>query len=187
MNNKHLACVLLGVVIALLAYATLSVQGKATEMQQQADTAKNNANSAKQIRMIKSKEKDDKEKSTAAIIAYLRRWNEHFEKVSSIDVGTEMINQQVKDGGLTSLSARVQNQNDVKKKGSFLSNRLRGDFIFVDSYSECINWLGRIEEQLPTSRSVVCKIVKGTRGDEIQMEVIVDVPVVSASKEAKKS
>lgn len=185
MNNKHLACVLLGVVIALLAYVTLTIQGKATDMQQQADTAKNNANSAKQIRMLKATEKDDKERSTAAIRAYGERWTEHFEKVSSVDTGRDMINRQVEDGDLASLSARVQNKKDPRAKG-YLSNKLRGDFTFVDTYAECVNWLGRIEEQLPTSRITHCKIVKGQRGDEIQMDVIVDVPIVAPPKEAKK-
>ena len=185
MNNKHLACVLLGVVIALLAYLTLTIQGKATDMQQQADTAKNNATSAAELRGIKQTELAAKEKSSAPILQYLERWEEHFGKVASVDAGTIMINDQVKAGGLTSLSARVQNQNDKRGKSSYLSNRLRGHFTFVDSYADCINWLGRVEEQLPTSRIVFCKIVKGERGDEIQMEVIVDVPVVASAEENK--
>ena len=187
MNNKHLACILLGVVIALLAYVTLTIQGKATDMQQQADTAKNNALSAEELRNMKQRELAEKEKGSAAIREYLKRWQEHFSKVSSVDAGTIMINEQVKAGGLTSLSAKIQNENDVRAKGAYLSNRLRGNFTFIDGYADCINWLGRVEEQLPTSRIVHCRITKGQRGDEIQMDVIVDVPVVAAAKESSKS
>ena len=180
MNNKHLACVLLGVVIALLGYVTLTIQGKATDMQQQAETARNTAEAASTSREIHQKKLNARDIETAALREYLNRWEPNFAMISNVDDGTVEINNQVK-GKLVSLDGSVQEQNDNRKKGAYLEKHLRGHFTFVDEYAKCVNWLGQIERDLPTSRIWHCKIEKGQEADDVVMEVIVDVPVVKGS------
>ncbi|MCB1096754.1 MAG: hypothetical protein KDN22_14340 [Verrucomicrobiae bacterium] len=178
MNNKHLACVLLGVVIALLGYVTLTIQGKATDMQQQAETAKSNADAAGESRRTHQNKFTKRQNETASLRSFLNRWEPSFAAISNVDVGTKEIDNQVRLGQLTSLSGRVQEQSDNKLKGNYLASTIRGNFTFEDEYAKCINWLGRIEKDLPTSRIWHCRIGKGQRADDIKMEVILDLPLV---------
>lgn len=178
MNNKHLACVLLGGIIALLAYGTLTIQGKARDMQQQAETAKSNAMDAAQSRNIHQRKLGELEKESAPLREFLKRWDPSFSRISSVNEGTQEINKQVKEGGLTSLSGSVQEQKDNRRKGGYLESSLRGQFTFEDEYAKCVNWLGKIEKDLPTSRIWHCKIEKGQRADDVRMEVIIDLPLV---------
>ena len=89
MNNKHLACVLLGVVIALLGYVTLTIQGKATDMQQQAGTAKSNADAAMESRTIHQTKLAARQKQTASLREYLKQWEPSFSAISNVDTGTK--------------------------------------------------------------------------------------------------
>ena len=123
MNNKHLACVLLGVVIALLGYLTLTIQGKATDMQQQADTAKSNAAAAAESRSIHQKKLTAREKETASIREFLKRWKPSFDMITNVDQGTQEIDKQVKEGDLTSLSGSVSQQRDKGRKGGYLESK----------------------------------------------------------------
>ncbi|MGK0184599.1 MAG: hypothetical protein ACI9R3_000372 [Verrucomicrobiales bacterium] len=181
MNNKHLACVLLGVVIALLAYVTLTIQGKATDMQQQAETAKNNAEAAEASRNNHQRQYTARLNETASIREFFKRWEPSFSAIANVDMGTKEIDNQVRLGQLMSLSGRVQEQTDKNRKGGYLANSLRGNFTFEDEYAKCVNWLGRIERELPTSRIWHCRIAKGQRQDDIKMEVIIDLPLVKGA------
>ena len=65
------------------------------------------------------------------------------------------------------------------EKESIISEALVADLIVEDDYAKTLNWLGRLEESIPSCRITKCQILRGDRGNDVHLELQVLIPIVS--------
>jgi len=54
--------------------------------------------------------------------------------------------------------------------------------VFDDSYSKLLNWVGMMEKIRPTMRIGRLALAKGSRGEDLRMDVTLEVPLRNAPK-----
>ena len=66
---------------------------------------------------------------------------------------------------------------DQSKDGT-IAKTLQARLVFEDDYIKTLNWLGNLEGSMPAIRVSSCRLSKGQSGNDIKMELTVDVPIV---------
>ncbi len=176
MNNKHMACVTLGIAILGMAYATMSFHNKlklAKDEELVAKTAYDSAVfgcSAQQRNFIILRE------NTKAVREYLSQWEPHLKQTRNPQFGEALINLRIKQDDIITLSQGFETVN--LDKGGTIPRTLQARLVFEDDYIKTLNWLANLEGSMPAVRVSSCRLSKGQSGNDIKMELTVDVPIV---------
>jgi hypothetical protein len=90
----------------------------------------------------------------------------------------------VREVNMLNLSQRYQ---QVPHKISNVDNKslpilMQASLVFDDSYAKLLNWLGMMEKTKPTMRVGRLELAKGSRGDDLRMDVTLEVPLRSTKK-----
>lgn len=64
-----------------------------------------------------------------------------------------------------------------------IKSALVADLVVEDDYAKALNWLGQIEKSIPHCRISKCVILRGDRGNDIHMDVQVQIPILLADTE----
>jgi len=181
-----MACTVLGMVILGMAYATMGFHNKlklAKDEEQAAKSAYDSAVfgcNAQQRSFIILREK------TKAIREYLSQWEPHFKQTRNPQFGEALINLRIKQDGIITLSQGFETI-DQDKDGN-ITQKLQARLVFEDDYIKTLNWLGNLEASMPAIRVSSCRLSKGQSGNDIKMELTVDVPIVEdAEKSSSKT
>ena len=176
MNNKHMACTVLGMAIIGMAYATMGFHNKlklAKDEEQAAKTAYDSAVfgcNAQQRSFIILREK------TKAIREYLAQWEPHLKQTRNPQFGEALINLRIKQDDIITLSQGFETVE--QDKGGTIEKTLQARLVFEDDYIKTLNWLANLEGSMPAIRVTSCRLSKGQSGNDIKMELTVDVPIV---------
>ncbi|MFN9958280.1 MAG: hypothetical protein ACK55I_34695, partial [bacterium] len=54
---------------------------------------------------------------------------------------------------------------------------MRATLLFDDNYTKLLNWIGNMEKIKPTMRIGRLALSKGSRGDDLRMELVLEVPL----------
>jgi hypothetical protein len=54
--------------------------------------------------------------------------------------------------------------------------------LFDDNYSKLLNWFGHMEKIKPTMRVGKLALSKGSRGEDLRMELVLEVPLRTETK-----
>ena len=84
----------------------------------------------------------------------------------------------VKSGQVFATSQRTEVLSNDKDNG-FIPKRLRAHLIIQDEYSKTLNWLGNLEESLPSSRLSNYRLTRGLSGNDVQLEITLDWPLIN--------
>ena len=184
MNNKHMACVTLSIAILGMAYATMNFHKKlklAKDEEQLAKTAYDSAVfgcSAQQRSFIILRE------NTKSVREYLSQWEPHLKQTRNPQFGEALINLRIKQDNIITLSQGFETVS-LDKDGT-IPRTLQARLVFEDDYIKTLNWLANLEGSMPAARVSSCRLSKGQSGNDIKMELTVDVPIVEED-EGKKS
>ena len=178
MSKKHLACVVIIMLIVVLVQLTLSMNKRMVKMQGEADRAKSQAASSSLQLQIEKGQFAELENSSKSLIEYLNIWQPYFKAVDSAQSAELKISLRIKEDSLVSLSQKYET---VSNPGNnYLSSMMRARLIFEDDYVRLLNWLGQVESQLPTIRVGSVRLTRGTSGNDLKMELILEQPLVSS-------
>ncbi len=183
MNNHKAASIVILVLVLLMGFGVTKLRSKAVAAREASNTAKAQAEQAEQqakLSEIKLKTIDAK---TANIRKVYTEWIPHFEPYKNPRAAEQKITDVVREGNVFLLSQRFNDQEI--DKGSLISRALIADLVVEDDYSKTLNWLGKLEESIPSCRIKKCNIVRGDRGNNIRMELKVEVPVLKTSLAGK--
>lgn len=176
MNTKHIAVAIVAVFAALLVQATLWVRGSKTKMQGEAAAAlQQEANAVSNLNRERAL-LDDLSRQSAGLIQFLEEWQPYFQAVNTPQSAEVNLTMRVRESNLVNLAQRYE-QAGVKGNAS-LPAVMRANLIFEDDYSRLMNWLGRLEKEMPTLRVSNVKLTRGTRPNDLRMELIVDHPLL---------
>lgn len=178
MRDKQLACFLLVGVILMVVFLTqkqyktlIAERATAEDKHREAVMAQGAYNNAK-INL------DRLSKSSEKVREFYESWHAHLEATKSPQATEQMVIDSVKSAEVFALSQRFELLQ--RKEDPMFSSTLRAHLTIEDEYSKAFNWLSSLEQEIPTCRVTSLKILRGDSGDDIHLELIVDIPIISA-------
>ena len=183
MNGHKAAAFIILLFVLLMGFGVHKLRSKAVSAHKASEAAKSQANQAEQQRNIAEIKMKTADAKTAELRKVYTEWIPHFEGFKSSRAGEQKISDVVRESDVFLLSQRFNYQE--LDKGNFISHALIGDLILEDDYSKVLNWMGRLEESIPSCRISKCKITRGDRGNNVRMELKVQVPVIKNSLATK--
>jgi hypothetical protein len=178
MNNHKTACLVLTIAIVGMLYgvnqlrnASKSARDRADQVQMNAETSEGQAQLAQnQLKTLDSK--------TAELRKAAREWQPHFQNLKSSQDAEQRIVEVIRDGDVFLISQKFESREI--EKDTLVTEALVADLIVEDDYAKTMNWLGRLEEEIPTCRVTRCNIKRGDRGNDIHLELQVQIPVLGS-------
>lgn len=175
MNHKHIALVLLAIVAFGLIQIVLMFQKKRDTTALQAETLRNEEINQRQLLAVQTTQLNDTQRSAQKLIDFLDEWEKPLAEITSPESAEVRFITKIRDGNLASLAQRFETIQ--LKAGSSLPTATRAQLTFEDNYARLLNWVGGLEEALPAVRVNSIKISKGTRPQDVRMEITLDQPI----------
>lgn len=175
MNNHKIACAIIGVLTLAMLWGVNQVRAKAQVAKDDRSTAEVQTKGAEQQKMIAEASLQSVDKKTADLRKVYTEWLPHFQSLKNTSDGEQKIAEAVREGDVFLLSQKFKPK---KMKDGFIGNMLEAELVVEDEYSKVINWLGTLEQKIPTCRISKCAITRGDRGNDIHVEMKVEVPVI---------
>lgn len=176
MNSKHISCGIVALFIVVLVQLTLWVQGHRTKVQNEAGAAEQaEANANAQLNQERSQLSELRRQSTD-LIEFLRIWQPYFTTIDSAQSAEVNLAMRIKEANLVNLAQRFESA-PVKGNAS-IPSMLRGFLTFEDDYARLMNWLGDLEVKMPTVRTSSVRLSKGTRENDLRMEIVLEQPLL---------
>jgi hypothetical protein len=185
MNAKQLGMVIVVVGILLLVQLGQSFQGKAKALNNEADEA--GKEQAALLTQLQAEQDvyDDLQRQSEELLKFVEKWEPFFAVIEEQQAAETGISMKVREAEMLNLSQRYQQIphkiNNVDNKS--LPILMRASLIFDDSYSKLLNWVGTMEKIRPTMRIGRLVLAKGSRGDDLRMDVTLEVPLRSAPRQ----
>jgi hypothetical protein len=186
MNNKHLASLLLFLVMFGLCYGVLSLNKKKQAAEEEADAALSKLAMTSNLRTTAQEALAKTRETTAPLRKYYRMWLPEFEKTDSEIKAKNNFQQTIKR--IPNLVFFDQGMNPLmpNKDAVYVAHRASGRAKFVGEYQKSLQLLSMIERELPTSRIASVEIRKGDRANDVEVNLLVEFPVIAAPPIAKK-
>ena len=176
MNNKHISCAIVALFIVLLVQLTLWVQGNRTKAQNEAQAAQEAENIAStQLNQERAQLAELRRQSTD-LIEFLHIWQPYFTTIDTPQSAEVNLAMRVKEANMVNLAQRFETT-QVKGNAS-IPTCLRAFLTFEDDYARLMNWLGDLEVKMPTIRTSSIRLSKGTRANDLRMELILEQPLL---------
>ncbi len=179
MNSKQLASLFLIAAMFGIVQLGLSFRKGAEQMETKAtEVAAQQAELSRQLAMDQSGLAQVRTQSQS-LIDFVGEWEPYFAMVEDQQSAETRVTMKVRESSLVNLSQRFQQiPHKVNGKDSTsLPMLVRASLVFEDNYAKLLNWLGELETLYPTMRVVRAALSKGSRGDDLRMELAVEIPL----------
>lgn len=175
MNKKHIAAIVVFLAIACMVQGTLWMNQRMQKTQDDAGKAQRAVqNSNVQLSLEKS-QLETLRRNSKGLINYLEIWQPYFDAVDSSQNAELKISLKIKEDNLLSLSQRYT---VVSQKNPTLPRLLRAEVTFEDGYARLLNWLGRLEAELPTMRISNIRLTPATKPGDLKVSVVMELPIL---------
>jgi hypothetical protein len=130
----------------------------------------------------------DLQRQSQELLVFVGKWVPYFgllEEKQSVETSISM---KVREEAMLTLSQRYQevpHKISNKDIGS-LPVLIRASLLFDDKYEKLLDWFGFMEQDNPTMRVGKIAMSKGSRGEDLRMELVLEVPLLKEKQEAKK-
>lgn len=178
MSKKHMACVVVFLVIICMAQGTLWMSNRSSKMESDARKAEQKATTSNNQLLMEKKQLGDLQKNSKGLIDYLNLWEPYFSAVDSPQNAELKFSLKIKEDNLVSLSQRYEVAN---QKNQSLPKLMRAQLTFEDNYVRLLNWIGRVEAELPTMRINSLRLSKGTVSDDLKVDMTMEQPIIVAA------
>ncbi|MEZ5301622.1 MAG: hypothetical protein R3F11_13370 [Verrucomicrobiales bacterium] len=185
MNNKHLACTLIGGLIALMLWGTLQMFKKQGLKVQEAQNAKQVAESTKVACGAAKAALEVVDNNSRDLRDYLSQWDIEL-RDQTFEVAQAKMEQQI-SGQNTQLTFLRRDTADRKpfSKDGYVRETVNANLTLEDDFVKSLAWLGDTEATMITSRVHSCRIKKGQAADRIHMEITIMTPIVDGAGNKK--
>jgi len=184
MNAKQLGMVVVLLGILLLAQIGQSFQKKAKVLNDEAEAAKKEEAALLTQLQAEQGVYEDLKRQSNDLIEFVAKWEPYFAVISEQEAAETGISMKVREADMLNLSQRYQQVphkiNNVENKS--LPILMRASLVFDDNYSKLLNWVGLMEKIRPTMRIGRLVLSKGSRGEDLRMDVTLEVPLRSGAK-----
>ena len=178
MNAHQSACFFLLFVTGGMLYGVNSLRNQTSAARERAQTAQIEAETAErqaQLADIQLKTLDSK---TSELRTVYKEWKPHFEHFRTPQDAEQRVAEIIREGDVFLISQKFESS-EIDNASS-ISEALVGDLVVEDDYTKAVNWLGRLEEAIPTSRITRCEIARGDRGNDVHLVVRIQIPILKS-------
>lgn len=178
MNSHQSACAFLAFLTAAMLYGVNSLRNATSAAQQLAEQSRSEAELAEnqaQLAQIQLKTLDSK---TAELRLVYGDWKPHFEAHRSSQDAEQRIAEAIRAGDVFLISQKFETREI--DKGSLIAKAVVADLVVEDDYAKALNWLGHIEEAIPTCRITKCVLERGDRSNDIHLVVQLHIPILGS-------
>lgn len=179
MNNHKVASILILVLVGLMGFGVHKLRSKAVAAENAAEDSRKAAEEAEQQRKIADIKVTTMDAKTAELRKIYTEWIPHFENYKSGRTGEQKITDVVRGSSVFLVSQKF-NEQELDKQ-DLIGRALVADLIVEDDYAKTLNWLGKLEESIPSCRITKCRIERGDRGNNVRMELKIQVPILKDS------
>lgn len=127
---------------------------------------------------------EDLQRQSKDLLEFVEKWEPFFAVIEEQQAAETGISMKVREAEMLNLSQRYQQIphkiNNVDNKS--LPILMRAALVFDDSYSKLLNWIGMMEQIRPTMRIGRITLAKGSRGEDLRMDVTLEVPLRNTPK-----
>ncbi len=176
MNNHKSACFLLLLITGAMLYGVNSLRNATSAARDAAQLSQSEAESSEQKAQLAQIQLKTLDSKTAELRLVYGEWKPHFEKYRTSQNAEQHIAEVIREGDVFLISQKFEAK-EVDKT-SIIAESLVGDLIVEDDYAKTLNWLGRLEESIPNCRITKCALKRGERGNDIHLELQVQVPIL---------
>lgn len=180
MNAKQLAALILVVVVVLILQFGLSLRKQAETAAVQADKE------AQELKTAEAQLKNEKDyyegqlKDAKNLVHFADQWKAEFAVIEDQNDAETGISMKVRGGDLVNLSQRYElvPYTINNKPNETIPVMVRATLLFEDNHAKLINWMGDQEKERPTMRAGRAVMTAGSRGSDIRMELVLEVPLM---------
>ena len=177
MSNQKVACIVLLTLIAAMIFGTQKLRNRTVGAKNADMAAQSEAENTELQRRITEANLNSLEKKTAELRQVFREWLPHFQAYQTAQAGEQRISDLVLKGGVFVMSQRFE-VTQLDGEDAVVSI-LEADLVLEDDYAKTLNWLGQLEETVPNSRITKCRITRGERGNNVHMELKLEIPILN--------
>lgn len=185
MNAKQLGIVVVLLGILLFVQVGQYFQNKAKVLNKEAEAA-----GQEEVALVTQlqAEKDvyeDLQRQSKDLLEFVSKWEPYFAVLEEQQAAETSISMKVRETDMLNLSQRYQ---QVPHKINNMPNKslpilMRANLVFDDNYAMLLNWVGMMEKIRPTMRVGRLVLSKGSRGEDLRMDVTLDVPLRTGAKQ----
>ena len=184
MNAKQIACLVLLLGIVVLVQMGKSFLVKAQALDVAAAEAGKGMEGLKTQLAAEEVVFNDLQRQSDELIGFVEKWEPYFAVLDDQQAAETGISMKVREAEMLNLSQRYQ---QIPHKINNQSNDslpilMRATLVFDDSHAKLLNWIGRMDKIKPTMRIGRLELAKGSRGDDLRMEVTLEVPLRYVAK-----
>jgi hypothetical protein len=172
-----MACIVIVLLIICMVQGTLWMNNRMIKMQSDATKAEQQVAGSSTQLMLEERQLDELKKNSKSLIDYLNVWQPYFSAIDSPQNAELKISLKIKEDDLVNLSQRYD---VVSQKNPSLPKLMRAQVVFEDNYARLLNWIGRLESELPTMRINSIRINRGTGAEDLKVEMTLEQPIVTS-------
>ena len=173
-----MACVLLLVLIGAMLFGTQKMRNRAVAAQQAAESTKSEAVTAEQAKGVAANTLKMLDAKTTELRKGYDKWLPHFEVFQNPEASEQRIFELVREGNIFLLSQKFE-EREVDSE-SLISRALVATLVVEDEYVKTMNWLGKLEREIPSCRVAKCRMIRGDSGNNVHLELTIQVPVLKS-------
>jgi len=177
MNQKHISCGIIALLILALVQLTLWVQNNRTRVQKEAADARMAEEAANSNLSRERNQLSELRRQSADLIEFLKIWQPQFDVINTAQSAEVNFSMQIRDSGLVNLAQSFRTEG-VKGNAS-IPSLLSANLVFEDDYVRLLNWLGKMEAALPTMRVNGIHLSRGSRLADARLEVTLEQPLIA--------
>ena len=179
MNPKQLVCLLLLIGMLLAYQIAQSLRNKATATAAEAQQASSEEETFRTQLSAEEEVLRDLERQSKSLTEFIGKWEPYFAVIEEQQAAETGISMKVREANMLNLSQRYEQLPHLinNKPNPSLPTLVRATLIFDDAYFRLLNWLGMMEKIKPTMRVGKVSLSKGSRGDDLRMEMVLEVPL----------
>ncbi len=184
MNPKQIGCILLIVGMLVSVQFGMSMRRKAQAIDAEADKASVEETGLRTQLDAEMAMLQDLKRQSDELIAFVQKWEPFFAVIEEQQAAETGISMKVREANMLNLSQRYQQipHKINNKENASLPILVRASLVFDDNYSKLLTWLGMMEKIRPTMRIGRLALSKGSRGDDLRMEVTLEIPLRNRKK-----
>jgi hypothetical protein len=184
MNAKQMGMLLVLVGIVLVVQIGQSFRNKARAINVEADAAATEETGLVTQLQAEKAVYEDLQRQSEDLLEFVAKWEPFFAILEEQQAAETSISMKVREAEMLNLSQRYQQiPHKISNKDiNALPILMRASLVFDDDYSKLLNWVGEMEKIRPTMRIGRLGLSKGSRGDDLRMDVTLEIPLRNTAK-----
>lgn len=182
MNGKKIACVILMMIVAGIAYSAQIMQQRAKNMREEADNAETDARTLEGEAKRADIETTNLKFKTQDLRQFLREWEPGIKRIQTTQEAEQALQSVIRNSHILVVSQRFEMRD--MRDSKLTPKVMQGTLIVQDEFAKTMNWLGELERRLPLMRINTCRLKQGETGRQINLELHFEIPIVNLDAQA---